>query len=74
MKSQDYLKGVISTEINYIQDRDLYRYTRSAYTFLDLLGDIGGLFGALNALFSGLVLIMNYNGLNHWLASKLYRV
>ena len=40
---------------------------------LDLLRDIGGLFNAFNAIFSGIVIFLNYNGLYHWLTSKLFR-
>lgn len=42
---------------------DLYDYTRTSYTLLDYLRDIGGLFGAFNAISGALVFILNFNGL-----------
>ena len=44
-------------------DPDLYEYTRTAYSLLDFLRDIGGLYGAFNAIFTGIVLILNYEGM-----------
>ena len=64
----------IITEVNFSQDKDLYKYIRNAYTILDLLRDIGGLFGALNAIFSALIFLLNFDGLYQWLTSHLFRV
>ena len=52
-----------STHIDFYLDMDLYDYTRSTYTLLDYLRDIGGLFGAFNAISGGLVFVLNFNGL-----------
>ena len=52
----------------------MYKYIRNAYTILDLLRDIGGLFGALNAIFFALIVLLNSGGLYQWLTSKLFRV
>lgn len=35
--------------------------------------DVGGLFNAFCAIFAGLTAILNYNGLQYWLTSKLFR-
>ena len=64
----------IITEVKFSQDKDLYKYVRNAYTILDLLRDIGGLFGALNAIFTALVFLLNFDGLYQWLTSHLFRV
>ena len=53
---------------------DLYEYTLSTNTLLDYLRDIGGLFGALNAISAALVFILNFNGLNQFLTSRLFNV
>ena len=45
-------------------DPSLYRSNRFGYSFLDYLRDIGGLFGAFNAIFTGIVFIMNFNAMH----------
>ena len=62
------------TEVNYSLDKDLYKYIRNAYTILDLLRDIGGLFGALSAIFSTVIYLLNFEALYQWLTSYLFRV
>lgn len=61
-------------QVQFTVDIDLYVYTRTAYGFLDYLRDIGGLFGAFNAIFTGIVLVLNYDGMYQWLSSILFRV
>ena len=41
---------------------------------LDFLGDIGGLFGALNAIFGGIVIALQFNGLHQYITPNMYRV
>jgi hypothetical protein len=41
---------------------------------LDYLRDIGGLFGAFNAIFGSIVFILNFNGMFQMLTSTLFRV
>ena len=36
-------------------DSDIMQHNRSVYTFLDYLGDVGGLFDALKGIFSLMV-------------------
>ena len=36
--------------------------------------DIGGLFGAFNGIFGGLLFVLTFNGLYQLLTSRLYRV
>ena len=47
---------------------------RIVYSFLDYLGDIGGLFGTFNGFAGTVSLILNFNGLYHLLTSSLFRV
>ena len=52
---------------------DLTLIERTGYTLLDILSDVGGLMGIL---FSGITLlleIINYNHLNYFLISKLFK-
>ena len=67
-------ESITSTSVDFLFHTDLYRYQRLNFTFLDFLRDIGGLLGSFNGIFSGLVFILNYNGLYHWLTSQLYQV
>ena len=64
----------IITEISYSPDKDFYSYVRSAYTILDFLRDIGGLFGAVHGIFSAFVFLLNFESLYQWLTSQLFRV
>ena len=67
-------QNVIITQVEYVHDKDLYRYTRTTYTFLDVLRDVGGILGALSGVFTGIVFVLNFNGIYQWLTSKLFRV
>ena len=46
---------------------------RHGYTILDLLSDVGGLQSVLISGISALLSILNYNNLNSYLISKLFR-
>ena len=54
----------VPVEINVSVSLDQVRISRSAFSMLDFLGDIGGLFGALNAIFGGIVIALQFNGLH----------
>ena len=60
--------------MSFLHDQDKYTYDRRTYTILDYLRDIGGLLGSFNGIFTGLIFIVNFNGLYHWLTSQLYTV
>lgn len=47
---------------------------RIIYSFLDYLGDIGGLYGSFNGMASVVSLLLNFNGVYHLLTSSLFRV
>ena len=65
---------IAMTSIYIFADHNLYIYKRTTYSFLDYLRDIGGLFSSFNAIFNGLVFILNYNGLFQLLTSRLFRI
>ena len=69
-----YSESLLSTSINFYISGGLTRYTRTTYGLLDFLRDIGGLFGAFNAIFGSIVFILNFNGLYQLLTSTLFRV
>lgn len=69
----DWFDGT-STSVNFIHDQDYYTYSRTIYTILDYLRDIGGLLSSFTGIFAGIIFIVNYNGIYHWLAAILYRV
>ena len=51
---------------------DLYMISRSVFTFWDVLGEIGGLYGILFGLFSSLASIFAVNKAENFLASHLF--
>ena len=56
-------------------DKEVHYHDRSIYTFLDLLGDIGGLFDALKGIFSILITFyfhMLGNPLHSYLLKSLF--
>ena len=61
-------------EINISLSLDEKKTSRSVYSLLDFLGDIGGLFGALNAIFGGIVITLQFNGLLQYITPNMYKV
>ena len=47
---------------------------RDGYTFLDLFSDIGGIQGFLFSSFSFLILVWNYNMLENYMVTRLYKL
>ncbi len=60
----------ISIEMNLSQ----YAISRDGYTFLDWLGDIGGMQGMLISGATVFVSIWNYNQLENYMVSKLFKL
>ena len=56
-------------EMNY----DLKVVSRNTYNILDLLSDIGGIQSIFVTFFNLLLNIWNYNHLNNYMISKLYK-
>ena len=77
LDEQSSIEGIgadTTTKVIIRANPHLKKYDRVAYSLLDYLRDIGGLFGAFNALFTGIVYFFNFNGLYQWLTSMLFRV
>ena len=66
--------GAISGSIVFRLSSDRVTIQRIVYSFLDYLGDIGGLFGILTGFASTFSLILNFNGVYHLLTSVLFSV
>lgn len=67
-------KNNVQAAITYELDRDLRIVRRKVYGILDFLGDIGGLAGALKALFAASIIIFQYKAAIHYAANRLYMV
>ena len=55
-------------------DFDITTYEREVYTCLELLSDIGGLSGMLMTVFGFLIMTWNYQVLDNFLVSKLFKI
>ena len=55
-------KNLMHNSITYEMSLSRVEYTRTVYSTLDFLRDIGGLFGALGPLFGIVVTIFQYRG------------
>ena len=47
---------------------------RNSYTILDVLSNVGGLAAALIRLIGGIIGVMNYNRLESYMASKVFKI
>ena len=63
----------VHTVISYEFDLNMYRIDREAYNTLDWLGDIGGLKEALSLIFLAIISVFNYNTLENYMVTQLYR-
>ena len=64
----------VQLAVTYELSRDLRIIRRSVYSILDLLGDIGGLAGALRALFSFAVIIFQYKAVISYISQHTYLI
>ena len=53
---------------------DRMEYSRSRYTALDVLSDIGGLQGMIAQLFAIFLAAWNFNAVDNFMVTKLFRV
>ena len=67
--ADDHTLMVISFEIN----PNLKRIIREGYTILDWFSDIGGLYGLAFTFASMTLSLINYNYLENYMVSKLYK-
>ena len=62
----------IQLAITYELDRDQRTIRRQVYGILDFLGDIGGLAGALKALFAALIIIFQYKAAISYVSNRTF--
>ena len=55
-------------------DLSLMQYSRSIYTFFDLLSDVGGLSGMFFSIFALIVAIWTYNKFDNFMAFRLFKI
>ena len=55
-------------------DLDVSHIERDVYTFFDMLSDVGGLTGILTTLFSFLASIWNFEALDDFMVSRLFKI
>ena len=72
--SKSSWRDQFTTQVDYYHDQDLQKVSRVVYNILGFLRDVGGLWGALQGIFNGIVFILTFNGLYQLLTSRLYRV
>ena len=53
-------------------NHDLKTYQRTIYSFLEWLSEIGGLYGALYAIFSVLLKLISYRAIDYYIVGQLY--
>jgi hypothetical protein len=66
--------GDIQVSITYELSRDLNQINRKVYSILEYLGDMGGLAGALFALFTVAVMIFQFKSVNSYLSNHTYLI
>ena len=64
----------VQLAITYELDRDSKTIQRKVYGLLDWLGDIGGLAGALMALFTALIIIFQHKGAINYVSNHTYKI
>ena len=58
--------------VTYEISLDKMIYIRELYSFLDMMRDLGGLFGALFPLFSGIVKLCQYEGAYQFIMHDMF--
>ena len=67
---RDWVPLTVTFEVNL----NLKLITREGYYFLDLMSDVGGLFGILFPAITIILSFTNYNYLDNYLSSKLFKL
>ena len=60
----------LSYEVNF----DQKVISRSGYTLLDVLSDVGGFLGVLTSIFAFILSLFNFNNFSSHLASRFYKL
>ena len=64
----------VQLAITYELNRDQKIIRRNVYSFLDLLGDIGGLAGAIRSLFTTFIIVFQYRAVISYISSHTYLI
>ena len=64
----------VQVSVSYELELDKYFEGREVYTFLDWLGDVGGLSSALFTLGGLIMILIAGNGLDYMLFSNMFKV
>ena len=65
-------KNKFQNAVTYEMSLDKKIYIREVYTLLDLMGDLGGLFGALTPLFAAIVKLCQYEGAYQFIMHDMF--
>ena len=74
IKSYEKADRSVQMDITIERNLDLTTVDRDGYTVLDLISDIGGIQGILFSAVAVIMSFWNYNFLDNFLVSKLYRI
>ena len=64
----------VQLAITYEFARDLQLIRRKVYGFLDWMGDIGGLAGALHATFTAAIIIFQYKAVINYVSNHVFLI
>ena len=73
MRMYDF-KDNVQMAITYEFSRDLAVIKRKVYGFLDFMGDLGGLAGALHASFTALVIVLQFRSALNYVSNHVYLI
>ena len=73
MKRPYERKNNVHIQVVFEFDLTLYLIDRNVYSFLDWIGDVGGLYEGLFLSFSVILIFSQYYDLEHLLIEHLYR-
>ena len=65
-------KNQFHSAITYELSSTNIKYYRQVYSFLDWLGNIGGLYGAVSTIFGSIVFIFQFSGTNMFLMAEMF--
>ena len=65
-------KNQFHSAITYELSSTNIKYYRQVYSFLDWLGNIGGLYGAVSTIFGSIVFIFQFSGTNMFLMTEMF--
>ena len=69
-EKDDHVLADLTLELNL----NLRHIEREGYQSLDLLSDVGGIWAILSGVFSALLTVLNFNNLDTFMASRLFKI